>query len=94
VERGETEGKTLLDAMRDGDTDGMQCFDIEIEKLIRAGVIDIEVGLSYATNVGNLRLQLVDLLDPQGGTPEVLKRKDIPQRPQKKVETTPASVYE
>jgi twitching motility protein PilT len=94
VERGETEGKTLLDAMRDGDTDGMQCFDIEIEKLIRAGVIDIEVGLSYATNVGNLRLQLVDLLDPQGGTPDVMKRKDTLQRPQKKVETTPASVYE
>ena len=94
VERGETEGKTLLDAMRDGDTDGMQCFDIEIEKLIRAGVIDIEVGLSYATNVGNLRLQLVDLLDPQGGTPDVMKRKDTLQRPQKKIETTPASVYE
>ena len=89
VERGETEGKTLLDAMRDGDTDGMQCFDIEIEKLIRAGVIDIEVGLSYATNVGNLRLQLVDLLDPQGGTPDVMKRKDTLQRPQKKVKQRP-----
>ena len=80
--------------MRDGDTDGMQCFDLEIEKLIRAGVIDIEVGLSYATNVGNLRLQLVDLLDPQGGTPDVMKRKDTPLRTQKKIETTPASVYE
>jgi twitching motility protein PilT len=61
VERGEQEGKTLLDAMRDGDTDGMQDFDREIEKLIRTGLIDIETGLTYATNPGNLRLQLADL---------------------------------
>jgi len=63
IDRGESEGKTLLEAMRDGDTDGMQHFDAEIEKMIRAGVIDIEVGLSYATNVGNMRLQLDDLMD-------------------------------
>jgi twitching motility protein PilT len=93
VERGETEGKTLLDAMRDGDTEGMQHFDSEIEKLIRAGVIDIEVGLSYATNVGNMRLQLVDLLDPQGGTPEVMKRKDGPQRNRPSTDKTPVSSY-
>lgn len=93
VERGETEGKSLLDAMRDGDTEGMQYFDREIEKLIRAGVIDLEVGLSYATNVGNLRLQLVDLLDPQGGTPEVMKRKDTPQRSQPKPDNSPVSSY-
>lgn len=61
VERGEQEGKTLLDAMRDGDTDGMQEFDGEIEKLIRADVISMETGLIYATNPGNLRLQLADL---------------------------------
>lgn len=61
VERGETEGKTLLDAMRDGETEGMQDFDGEIEKLIRAGVVDVYTGLSYATNPGNLRLRLADL---------------------------------
>jgi len=49
--------------MRDGSTEGMQCFDDEIEKLIRAGTIDIETGLSYATNSGNLRLHLADLLE-------------------------------
>jgi len=65
VERGETEGKSLLDAMRDGSTDGMQCFDDEIEKLIRAGTIDLEVGLSYATNAGNLRLSISDMLEAQ-----------------------------
>jgi twitching motility protein PilT len=61
MERGEEEGKTLLDAMRDGDTEGMQHFDGEIEKLIRAGTIDLETGLAYATNPGNLGLQLSDL---------------------------------
>ena len=65
VQKGEGEGKTLLDAMRDGSQEGMQCFDDEIEKFIRAGVIDVETGLSYATNAGNLRLQLGDLLDEQ-----------------------------
>ena len=53
--RAKSEGKSLLDAMRDGSEDGMQCFDDEIEKLIRANVIDIETGLSYSTNDGNLR---------------------------------------
>ena len=67
VEKGESEGKTLLDAMRDGDTDGMQHFDGVIEKLIREGIIDLEVGLGFATNPGNLRLELADLLEaPQG----------------------------
>jgi twitching motility protein PilT len=94
IERGETEGKSLLDAMRDGDNDGMKYFDGEIEKMIRAGMIDIETGLSYATNVGNLRLQLVDLLDPQGATPEVMKRRETPFKAQPRAEKKEASVYE
>jgi twitching motility protein PilT len=65
AERGEQEGKILLDAMRDGDTEGMQHFDGEIEKLIRGATIDAETGLAYATNPGNLRLLLADLLDPE-----------------------------
>jgi twitching motility protein PilT len=63
IQKGEGEGKTLLDAMRDGSTDGMQYFDSEIERLIRANVIDISTGLSYATNSENMRLQLGDLLE-------------------------------
>jgi twitching motility protein PilT len=63
VEKGETEGKSLLDAMRDGDTEGMQHFDGEIEKLIRNGVVDFEVALTYSTNAGNLRLELADYLE-------------------------------
>ena len=61
VEKGEGEGKTLLDAMRDGDQDGMQHFDGEIEKLIRDGILDLNTGLAYATNPGNLQLALADL---------------------------------
>jgi twitching motility protein PilT len=63
VQKGEGEGKTLLDAMKDGSTEGMQCFDDEIEQLIRGGVVDIDTGLSYATNPGNMRLALADLLE-------------------------------
>ncbi|MBS1851275.1 MAG: PilT/PilU family type 4a pilus ATPase [Acidobacteria bacterium] len=64
VEKGEAEGKTLLDAMRAGATEGMQHFDGEIEKLIRAGVVDMETGMAYATNPGNLRLELADYTEP------------------------------
>jgi twitching motility protein PilT len=63
VEKGESEGKSLLDAMRDGSNDGMQHFDGEIEKLIRGEIVDFEVGLTYSTNAGNLRLELADFLD-------------------------------
>ena len=73
VQKGERDGKSLLDAMRDGSNEGMQCFDDEIEKLIRAGTIDLETGLSYATNAGNLRLQLADLLEKDSGVPSVVK---------------------
>src|SRR4249920_1799663 len=62
LDKGEVEGKSLLDAMRDGDTEGMQHFDGEIEKLIRAGLIDYDTAMAYSTNPGNLRLQLADLL--------------------------------
>jgi len=65
VEKGEGEGKTLLDAMRVGTTEGMQHFDGEIEKLVRAGVIDLDTGLAYATNPGNLRLELADFTSDQ-----------------------------
>ena len=69
VQKGESEGKSLLDAMRDGSTEGMQYFDGEIEKFIRSGVLDIATGLAYATNEGNLRLQLADLASPPEDSP-------------------------
>jgi twitching motility protein PilT len=61
VEKGEEGGKTLLEAMQDGADDGMQHFDGEIDKLVRAGVVDLDTGLAYATNPGNLRLAMADL---------------------------------
>lgn len=63
IEKGESEGKSLLDAMRDGSTEGMQHFDAEIEKLIRNSVVDFDAGLTYSTNAGNLRLELTDFLE-------------------------------
>ena len=38
----------------------MQHFDGEIEKLVRVGLVDMDTGLAYATNPGNLRLILAD----------------------------------
>jgi twitching motility protein PilT len=73
VEKGEGEGKTLLDAMRDGDTEGMQHFDGVIEKFIREGVVDFETGLAFCTNPGNMRLELADYVDnprSAGSTPK------------------------
>ncbi|HEX4378485.1 MAG TPA: PilT/PilU family type 4a pilus ATPase [Candidatus Acidoferrum sp.] len=68
IEKGEGEGKTLLDAMRDGDTEGMQHFDGVIEKMIREGVVDFETGLQFSTNAGNMRLELSDYLEnPNSG---------------------------
>jgi twitching motility protein PilT len=60
--RGEegAQGKSLLDAMRDGAMDGMQHFDGEIEALVRKGVVSLSTALLYATNAGNLKLQLGD----------------------------------
>lgn len=60
IEKGEREGKSLYDAMRDGDLDGMQVFDQEIERQIRSGAITMHDGLAYSTNRQNLILQLSD----------------------------------
>jgi hypothetical protein len=45
----------------------MQHFDGEIEKLVRGGIVDFEVGLSFSTNAGNLRLELADHAETQRG---------------------------
>lgn len=50
IENGEKPGKTVLDALKAGEADGMQHFDSEIAKLVRAGLVDLETGLSYASN--------------------------------------------
>jgi twitching motility protein PilT len=60
IERGESEGKSLMDAMEQGETEGMQTFDGVIELMIRDGVVSKEDGLAYASNYGNLLLRLGD----------------------------------
>jgi twitching motility protein PilT len=60
IERGESEGKSLTDAMEQGEVEGMQTFDGVIEKMIRDGVVTKEDGLAYASNYGNLLLRLGD----------------------------------
>jgi twitching motility protein PilT len=61
LEAGETSGKSLLDAMKDGNLDGMQHFDGELEALVRAGTISTATAVLYATNPSNLQLQLSDI---------------------------------
>jgi twitching motility protein PilT len=58
IERGESEGKSLIDAMEQGEVEGMQTFDGQIEKLIKSGVVTKEDGLTYASNQGNMLLRL------------------------------------
>ena len=38
IEKGESEGKSLIDAMEQGDQEGMQTFDGVMEQMIRSGV--------------------------------------------------------
>ena len=58
VDSEDASGDTLLEAVRNGASEGMLHFDQEIEKLVRAGVVDQEVGLSYATDCQQLQRAL------------------------------------
>lgn len=61
IEQGEASGKTLLDAMRDGQLDGMQDFDSVIKDMIERKKITLEDGMAFATNQNNLQLALKGL---------------------------------
>ena len=58
IEAGEADGKSLLDAMRDGKLDGMQDFDTVIKDFVQKGIVSIDDGLTFATNPNNLLLEL------------------------------------
>jgi twitching motility protein PilT len=58
VEKGEPDGKTLLDAIKSGEADGMQYFDGEIAKLVRSGLVDLETGVSFSSNAAVLGQEL------------------------------------
>lgn len=75
VEKGEREGKSLYDAMRDGNLEGMQVFDDELERMVRSGIITMSEGLAYSTNRQNLLLQLSDL---GGGSVDEMMQMESP----------------
>ncbi|MFN7928522.1 MAG: PilT/PilU family type 4a pilus ATPase [Blastocatellia bacterium] len=58
IERGEGEGRSLVAAMTDGVLEGMQSFDMVIERLIQEQVVTKDDGLAYSTNPHNLALRL------------------------------------
>lgn len=72
IEQGESEGKNLLEAMNDSELEGMQHFDLVIERLIRSGEITQETGCAFATNPSNLLLRLSGL----GTSDDMLSRRD------------------
>ncbi|MFY9645217.1 MAG: PilT/PilU family type 4a pilus ATPase [Terriglobales bacterium] len=58
IEQGERPGRTLLDAIKASESEGMQHFDSEIAKLVRAGLVDLETGLCFASNATVLGQEL------------------------------------
>ena len=58
IEQGERPGRTLLDAIKASESEGMQHFDGEIAKLVRSGLMDLETGLSFASNATVLGQEL------------------------------------
>jgi twitching motility protein PilT len=93
IERGEAEGRSLLDAMEDGELDGMQHFDRELEKLVRAGIISLSTALLSATNPGNLRISLADVSGDDEGVPPPPAAASGPAPPQPAAES-PATVLD
>jgi twitching motility protein PilT len=59
LELGDSPPSSLLRIMKEGSSEGMQHFDGEIEKLVRAGVVDLETGLKHATEPQELRQALL-----------------------------------
>ena len=58
IEQGERPGRTLLDAIKNSEAEGMQHFDGEIAKLVRTGMVDLETGLCFASNATVLGQEL------------------------------------
>jgi len=58
IEKGERDNKTLLDAIKAGGPEGMQHFDGEIAQLVQERLVDLETGLSFASNPAVLGQEL------------------------------------
>jgi len=80
--KGESEGRSLIDAMNDGYLEGMQTFDKEIEKLVRRSVLDEQTALAFATNPNNLALALQGLAPDEGMEQKESVSQDAPPIPE------------
>ena len=58
IENGDRENNSLLDAIKAGESEGMQHFDSEIAQLVQNLTIDLETGLSFASNPATLGQEL------------------------------------
>jgi twitching motility protein PilT len=58
LECADSSGDTLLEVVKNGVSEGMQHFDGEIEKLVRAEIADLEVALRYASDPQQLQQAL------------------------------------
>src|SRR5713226_6743712 len=58
IEQGERPGLMLLDTIKSSETEAMQHFDGEIAQLARAGIVDLETALSFASTATVLGQEL------------------------------------
>jgi twitching motility protein PilT len=77
IEKGESDGKSLIDAMEQGDQEGMQTFDGVIEKMVRSGALTQQGAMPYATNANNLLLRLADMDTPAPAQPKAADEPSI-----------------
>ncbi|MEO8216451.1 MAG: PilT/PilU family type 4a pilus ATPase [Acidobacteriota bacterium] len=68
IMKGETEGRSLTDAMHDGSVDGMQTFDDQLEAFWLQKLISRETAIAYASNPADLSLRMSDSIEEESGT--------------------------
>ncbi len=54
----DSSGENLLEAVKNGAVEGMQHFDAELERLVRADTVDVQTALSYASDAQQLQSAL------------------------------------
>jgi twitching motility protein PilT len=54
----DSSGENLLEAVKNGAMEGMQHFDAELERLVRADAVDVQTALSYASDPQQLQSAL------------------------------------
>ena len=55
----DSSGENLLEAVKNGAMEGMQHFDAELERLVRADAVDVQTALSYASDAQQLQSALI-----------------------------------